>query len=115
MKILKALVSILISLSVLLASSCSGGFGEGVSELVIGVENISGNLNPFYASTETEKIISSQIYGSIQTLNTNNSLVNSCGGISYEYVGENQVKYTVTLRRTALTSQSTTLSFFIIL
>lgn len=98
MKTFKALVSILISLSILFILSCSGGFGQGVSVLVIGVENISGNLNPLYASTETEKIISSQIYGTIQTLNTDNSLVNNCGGISYEYVGENQVKYTVTLR-----------------
>ncbi len=98
MKRFKALVSILISLSVIFVSSCSGGFGQGVSELVIGMENIGSEFNPLYAKTENEKIISSQIFGTIQNLDTDNSLINSCGGISYEYVGENQVKYTVTLR-----------------
>lgn len=107
MKTLKALVSILISLSVLFASSCSGGFGQGVTELAVGVEEISGNLNPFYASTETEKLISSQIYGTIQTLKTDNSLANYCGGISYESVGENKVKYTVTLRNDMFYSDGT--------
>ena len=98
MKIIRALISILISLSVILASSCSGGFGQGVSELTVGVENIGVNFNPFYAETESEKIISSQIFSSVQRLGTDNSLINNCGGISYEYVGETQVKYTVTIR-----------------
>lgn len=44
------------------------------------------------------KNISSQIFGSVQRLGTDNSLINNCGGISYEYVGETQVKYTVTIR-----------------
>ncbi len=94
----KALVSILISLSIILLSACTGGFGQGVSELSVGIEDIGVNYNPLYASTETEKIISSQIFGSVQRLGTDNSLINNFGGISYEYVGETQVKYTVTLR-----------------
>lgn len=98
MKIIRALISILITLSVILASSCSGGFGQGVSELTVGVENIGVNFNPFYAETESEKNISSQIFGSVQRVGTDNSLINNCGGISYEYVGETQVKYTVTIR-----------------
>lgn len=98
MKKFKALISILISLSVVFASSCAGGFGQGVSELTVGLENLGNSFNPFYAETETEKIISSQIFGSVQRLGTDNSLINYCGGISYEYVGETQVKYTVTIR-----------------
>lgn len=98
MKKIKALISIMISLCVLFASSCAGGFGQGVSELIVGVENIGANFNPFYAETESEKIISSQIFASVQRLGTDNSLINNCGGISYEYVGETQVKYTVTIR-----------------
>ena len=98
MKSIKALVSILISLTLVFSSSCSGGFGQGVSELSVGVEGIGSNFNPLFAETEAEKIISSQIFGSVQKLATDNSLTNYFGGISYEYVGESQVKYTVTLR-----------------
>ena len=94
----KALVSILLVLSVLFLSSCFDSLIEKESELLVGVENISNEFNPLYCDNETDKIISSQIFGSVQIQGTDNSLINSCGGISYEYIGESQVKYTVTLR-----------------
>lgn len=97
MKKFKHLVSIFLALTVLFLSACSDKY-KNESELVIGVENITGTFNPLYAETETDKIISSQIYATVQRQGTDNSLINYCGGISYEYVGETQVKYTVTLR-----------------
>lgn len=94
----KALVSIFLVFSLFLLTSCGDSFSAKDTELVIGVENIDGELNPLYSVSESDKIISSQIFGYVQIQGTDNSLVNSCGGISYEYVGDSQVKYTVTLR-----------------
>ncbi len=94
----KALVSIILVFSFLILSSCLGSVNSKGNELVIGVENIGYEFNPLYSDNETDKIISSQIFGYVQIQGTDNSLINSCGGISYEYVGDSQVKYTVTLR-----------------
>ena len=94
----KALVSIILVISVVFLSSCLDSVIGKESELLIGVENIGYEFNPLYCENETDKMISSQIFGYVQIQGTDNSLINSCGGISYEYVGENQVKYTVTLR-----------------
>ncbi len=98
MKIIKPLISIILIFSIFALSSCSDVFGGESSELIIGVENIGSEFNPLYVESDTDKTISSQIFGYVQTPSTDNSLINSCGGISYEYIGETQVKYTVTLR-----------------
>lgn len=67
-------------------------------ELVIGVEGIGRAYDPFYIETEADLKISSQIFQSVQRKNSNNNLVDWCGGISYELIGESQVLYTVTLK-----------------
>ena len=98
MKKFKALVSILIIICMIILSSCTADFSSEATSLNIGVDGIGVNFNPLYAETQIEKSISSLIFSSVQRQGTDNSLINQCGGISYEYVGENQVKYTVTLR-----------------
>lgn len=98
MKHVKTLVSVFLVFVLIVLSACTRTVESGDSELVIGVEDITGIFNPLYAETEADRIISSQVFGSIQRQDTDNGLVNYCGGISYEYSGENQVKYTVTLR-----------------
>lgn len=75
--------------------------------LRIGVDGIEGNFSPLYAESEADKKIMSQIYQPVQRRLADNSLVNNCGGISYEYVGENQVKYTVTVRDDLVFSDGT--------
>lgn len=75
--------------------------------LRIGVDGIEGNFSPLYADSEADKKIMSQIYQPVQRRLADNSLVNNCGGISYEYVGENQVKYTVTVRDDLVFSDGT--------
>lgn len=94
----KRLISLILVASIVILSSCSGAFNNNADELIIGVENITGEFNPLYATGEADRNISSQIFGFVQQQVKDNSMVNSCGGISYEYVGDSQVKYTVTLR-----------------
>ena len=94
----KRLISILLVAAIIILPSCSGKFSSDDSELVIGVEDITAEFNPLYAVNESDKAISSQIFSTVQRMNSHNALVNYCGGISYELIGENQVKYTVTLR-----------------
>lgn len=95
---IKRLISMVLVAAIIILSSCSGKFGSDNSELIIGVENITANVNPLYAVNESDRVISSQVFATVQRMNSHNALVNYCGGISYELVGENQVKYTVTLR-----------------
>lgn len=95
---LKRITSAILVAILLLLCSCTGAFKKNSDELVVGVENITGVFNPLYAVNEADKIVSEQVFGFIQRKTTDNSLVNSLGGISYEYVGETQIKYTVTLR-----------------
>ncbi len=94
----KRYISAFLVFTLLTLSACSGSVKNDTDELVVGVENISGNFNPLYAVEEADKLISSQVFGCLQRRATDNSLVNNFGGISYEYVGDTQVKYTVTLR-----------------
>ncbi|MBR2868798.1 MAG: hypothetical protein IKB88_07030 [Clostridia bacterium] len=98
MKIYMTLVSLILIFSVIVLSACSADLSSEVASLNIGVDGIGDNFNPLYAETETEKNISSLIFGTVQRQSTDNSLINQCGGISYEYVGEDRIKYTVTLR-----------------
>lgn len=94
----KQLISILLVAAIIILPSCSGKFGADDSELVIGVEDITAEINPLYAVNESDKAVSSQVFVTVQRMNSHNALVNYGGGISYEFVGENQIKYTVTLR-----------------
>lgn len=97
MKLLKYTVSLILVLSVLFMTGCAGiGFSKD-NELKIGVTDMTGNFNPFYAETKADREISSQVYRTVQRRGTDNKLINSCGGISYEYEG-NKVKYTVSIR-----------------
>ncbi len=66
--------------------------------LRIGVEDITGEFLPFYASTAGDIEVMSQIFQTVQRRSTDNSFVNNAGGISYELVNDTQVKYTVTIR-----------------
>lgn len=94
----KSLISIFLIAAIFVMSSCSVSKNGDSEELIVGVENITGNFNPLYADCEADKLIAEQVFGYIQRPSTDNSMVNSYGGISYEPVGDSQVKYTVTLR-----------------
>lgn len=98
MNCFKRLIALLLIASVVILTSCSGAFNNNGDELIIGVENITGEFNPLYSTVEADKAVSSQVFGFVQNRVKDNSMVNSCGGISYEYIGDTQVKYTVTLR-----------------
>lgn len=95
MKTLKAFVSILCCLVIVILSSCKGV--ESSSVLKIGVSGLEGVFNPFYAETEADKEVVSQMFRTIQYKDKNNKNVNHSGGISYEYVNDNQIKYTVSI------------------
>ena len=97
MKKLRIICALLICASMILLSSCKniGVFSGGSKELKIGVSGIEGILNPFYAEADADIEIISQMFSPIQRTNTNNSLVNHAGGISYEFVDGDKVKLTV--------------------
>ena len=90
----------------MLTAACSK-IDVDVNELVIGVEGIGGNFTPLYAENEADINIMSQLYQPIQRRASDNSLINYAGGISYEYVGETQVKYTVSIRDDLVFSDGT--------
>ena len=94
-KYVSLLLTVLLTLG--LFASCGKKTNEN-STLKIGTENITGNFNPFYAESEGDKQVSAQIYPRIQYRSSSNKLVNLSGGISYEYIGESKVKYTVTIK-----------------
>lgn len=99
MKRFNAVVAFVIALSVFLSGCKSiSGFSVGGAELKIGVENIGGNFNPLYSENETDNEIMKQVYLSVLQPSADNTLKNFCGGISYEFVGDSQVKYTITIR-----------------
>lgn len=89
---------VLLCMALLCSSGCRAVKSINTTELKIGVEGIEGVFNPFYAETEADKLINSQVFLPIQRRTGNNSLVNLGGGISYEYAGTSGVKYTVTIR-----------------
>lgn len=92
----KAAFCILVLAAVLL-SSC-GKAGHGDNTLKISTGKITGNFNPFYAAEEGDRAVNAQVFRTIQRTGKNNKLINSAGSISYELVGENKTKYTVTIR-----------------
>lgn len=97
-RILRTAAVILLCLAVVLTSGCRAVKSIKTKQLKVGVEGIEGVFNPFYAESEADKQINSQIFLPIQRRTGDNRLVNLCGGISYEYSGNTGVKYTVTIR-----------------
>ncbi len=99
MKIVKSSIIIFMCLIIALLPACkyTGGLSVNKSELKIGVEGIEGVFNPFYSQSEADKEIISQMFRPIQIKSSDNTLVNHSGSISYEYVGDSQVKYTVSI------------------
>lgn len=100
MRVLKVFFIIVICFAMVVLSSC-GVFNKisvNTTELKIGISGISGQFNPFYCETDADKQIVAQTARPIQRVATDNSLVNHSGGISYEFAGENSVKYTVSIR-----------------
>ena len=95
MKNLKAYISIICCMVILLLSSCKGA--ESSSTLKIGVNGLQGIFNPFYAQSDADKEVVAQMFRTIQCKDRDNKSVNHSGGISYEFVGENQIKYTVSI------------------
>lgn len=108
MKKLKAFIAITCCFSILILSSCSGA--ESASVLKIGVSGIEGVFNPFYAESDADREIISQMFRSIQRRDSNNKLINSSGGISYEFVGNSQIKYTVSINKDLYFSDGTNIT-----
>ncbi len=102
----------LICISTFVLPSCGviNGLTVKNTELKIGVSGISGQFNPFYCETEADKQIVAQTVRPIQRISTNNMLVNHSGGISYEFLGENSVKYTVSIRDDMMFSDGTNIT-----
>ncbi len=100
MKGLKSIGALLLCAVLILLSACGSisGLSAYGSELKIGVYDIHGVFNPFYAECDADTDIVSQMFQPIQRKNAENSLVNHSGGISYEYVGNGRVKYTVSIK-----------------
>ncbi len=105
MKTFKSLVSILLCLSVLVLSSCKGV--ESSEELKIGVEGLTCEFNPFYAESDADREVVLQMFRSIQRRNGSNKLVNYSGGISYEFLNDSQVEYTVSINNNLMFSDGT--------
>ncbi len=98
MKIYNAIFALILVFSILLLSGCKSlsSLSVGESELKIGAENIVAEFNPLF--TDENEEIMSQVFIPVLQKNSDNSFRNYCGGISYEYVGTEQVKYTITIR-----------------
>ncbi|MBR6940024.1 MAG: hypothetical protein IKH65_04405, partial [Clostridia bacterium] len=79
-------------------TSCKKSESEKIKSLNVGTVGITGNFNPFFAESEGDLKVINQVFRSVQRRNSNNKLVNSAGSISYELIGDKQVKYTVTIR-----------------
>lgn len=92
---IKSIIAVILSLLVLVLPSCKSSQSE--AELKIGVKDIQGVCNPFYAESEGDSEVISQMFMSIQRRDGDNKLINYGGGISYEFVGDSQIKYTVSL------------------
>lgn len=100
MKRMRAFISLMLIISMVLLSGCKNlsSLSVGESELKIGVEKIGTEFNPFYAEKGENEEIINQVFVPVLQKNSDNSFKNYCGGISYEYVGTQQVKYTITIR-----------------
>lgn len=99
MKIKRTAFILLLCLVIAVLPGCRnfGGFSIKNAELKIGVEGLGGYYNPFYAENEADLEVISQMFRPIQIRGKDNSLINHSGSISYEFVGDSQVKYTVSI------------------
>ncbi len=99
MKIYRTLIAILLCIMIAILPGCrnSGVFSLSTEELKIGVEGLTGNYNPFYAESDADIEIISQMFRPIQRRGSDNTLINHSGSISYEFAGDTQVKYTVSI------------------
>ena len=100
MRILRVLLILLICVATVILPSCGvfNSLSVNNTELKIGVSGISGQFNPFYCETEADKQIVAQTVRPVQRVATDNTLVNHSGGISYEFLSEDSVKYTVSIK-----------------
>lgn len=112
MRILRVLLILLICIATVILPSCGkfSGLTVNNTELKIGVSGITGQFNPFYCETDADKQIVAQTVRPIQRVATNNSLVNHSGGISYEFLSESSVKYTVSIRDDMMFSDGTNIT-----
>lgn len=108
MKKLKAFAAIICCFSILILSSCKGA--ENNSVLKIGVSGLEGVFNPFYAQSDADSEVVSQMFRSIQRKDGDNKYINYSGGISYEFTGENQIKYTVSINEDLYFSDGTNIT-----
>ncbi len=112
MRILKVFSIIILCFTMVILSSC-GVFNEitvNNTELKIGISGISGQFNPFYCESDADKQIVAQTARPIQRVATDNTLVNHSGGISYEFTGDNSVKYTVSIKNDMKFSDGTNIT-----
>ena len=99
MKKIFLFISLIVIISIILTGCKTfSSFNVGDSELKIGVTDIEGNYNPLYSSSKTDREIINQIYPTILQSTDKNTFKNYCGGISYEFIGDSQVKYTITIK-----------------
>ncbi len=100
MRKLKLLIAFFLCGVLIVLSGCGSISGLSVygTELKIGVFDIQGVFNPFYADSDADSEVVSQMFRSIQRKSEDNSLINHSGGISYEYIGDGKVKYTVSIK-----------------
>ncbi len=97
MKFLKAVSAIVLCCVIVILSGCGNTLTLNNTELKIGVDGLEGNYNPFYVTSQADLEVVCQMFRPIQRASSDNTLINHSGGISYEFVGANQVKYTVSI------------------
>ncbi len=112
MRLLKVFFILFVCFLMVFLSSCSSFKGLTVNntELKIGVEGISGVFNPFYAESDADKTIVAQTARPIQRVASDNTLVNHSGGITYEFSGEDSIKYTVSIKNDMKFSDGTNIT-----
>ncbi len=108
MKKLKVFTALICCFLIVILPCCKGA--EGSSTLKVGVSGLGGVFNPFYVQSNADREVVSQMFRSIQRKDGDNKLVNHSGGISYEFHGENQVKYTVSINENLYFSDGTNIT-----
>ncbi len=96
MQLFKKYTALLLAIALLFTCSCAGTFSADNSELKVGVDAIKGNFNPFFFN-ESDSLIMDQMFESVQRKGAANKLENVCGSITYEYLGDGRMKYTVSI------------------
>lgn len=112
MKYIKLITALILCISIIILPSCTkiGNISSSDSVLKIGLPYTEGNFNPFYSSNEYDLEVVAQMFRPIQRRGSDNKLINHSGGISYEFVGENKVKYTVSIKDDLFFSDGTNIT-----